>query len=125
MKNVTLVAINIGFFLQTTKLKTDNGVFMRDDPSSVQSGSDGLSFSSVTQRTSSPLIGQCQGDMLVQAEEAPPPIISRRISTSQTLDKPLGLDQAILYSIDCCGEKWFLVFWLAILFSGEYFLIFQ
>ncbi|XP_041459448.1 actin-related protein 8-like isoform X2 [Lytechinus variegatus] len=89
---------------QATKLKTDNGVYMRDDQAGLQTGLDGLLLGSVTQRTSSPLIGQCQGEMLMQAEEAPPPIISRRISTSQTLDKPLGLDQAILYSIDCCAS---------------------
>ncbi|XP_071960310.1 actin-related protein 8-like [Antedon mediterranea] len=37
--------------------------------------------------------------------EAPPPTISRRISTSQSLDKPLGIDQAILHSIDCCSSE--------------------
>ncbi|XP_072179953.1 actin-related protein 8-like [Diadema setosum] len=86
---------------QGAKLKTDNGGPIRDDL--VGQGSD-VGLTAVTQRTVSPLIGQCHGDVLVQAEEAPPPVISRRISTSQTLDKPLGLDQAILYSIDCCAS---------------------
>ncbi|XP_033102471.1 actin-related protein 8-like [Anneissia japonica] len=41
---------------------------------------------------------------IIQAE-APPPTISRRISTSQSLDKALGVDQAILHSIDCCSSE--------------------
>ncbi|XP_022098005.1 actin-related protein 8-like [Acanthaster planci] len=69
---------------------------------STNQNADGIMTSSGSQLSTSPT-SQSQSD-LIQAEEAPPPTISRRISTSQSLDKPLGVDQAILHSIDCCSS---------------------
>ncbi|XP_071810332.1 actin-related protein 8-like [Asterias amurensis] len=83
---------------QSNKSKTTNAP---NSESSTQNA-DSVMTSSTNQLSSSPN-SQSQND-LIQAEEAPPPTISRRISTSQSMDKPLGVDQAILHSIDCCSS---------------------
>lgn len=53
-------------------------------------------------RSDSPSVPS-QSDTFIQ--EVTQPIVSRRISSAQNLDKPLGLDQAIHYSIDSCGSE--------------------
>lgn len=58
-------------------------------------------------RSDSPSVPS-QSDTFIQ--EVTQPIVSRRISSAQNLDKPLGLDQAIHYSIDSCGKVYCLLY---------------
>lgn len=54
-------------------------------------------------------LGPAQGDCLVGAgdlEEPPSALLSKKSAImSQFESKALGLDKAILHSIDCCGEE--------------------
>lgn len=53
-------------------------------------------------------LGPSQSDCLMagnESEEAPTALMSRKTAVSQFEGKALGLDKAILHSIDCCGKQ--------------------
>lgn len=54
-------------------------------------------------------LGSSQGDCMIPGNDSEEPLtahMSRKTAISQFEGKALGLDKAILHSIDCCGKNY-------------------